>query len=78
MYFFKMLGEAESSVAALHVRTSCRRASGYFGDIFFVTCQSLIASEDVGKVRIARYGFVIGGRSLAHFFLSVGCDGFHS
>ena len=77
-YIFRDVRGAGSSATALHVLTGCRRASGYFGDIFIVTCQSLIASEDVGKVRIARYGFVIGGRNLAHFFLSGGCDGFHS
>lgn len=59
-------------MTVLRVLTGCRRASGYFGDLFVITCQSLIASENVGKVRIARYGFVIGEAKLAHFFLSEG------
>lgn len=71
-YIFRDVRVAGSSVTVLRVLTGCRGASGYFGDLFVFTCQSLIASENVGKVRIARYGFVIDGRNFAHFFLCGG------
>ncbi len=71
-YIFRDVRVAGSSVTVLRVLTGYRRASGYSRGLFVFTCQSLIASENVGKVRIARYVFVTGGGKLAHFFLSGG------